>query len=52
MFNFKEELAKYRDSLEVEDLSRGLSGDEIRDILDVAQALVRQEQKPADKEQP
>ena len=44
MFNFKEELTKYQESLSVEDLSEGLSGDEIQDILDVAQALARQPQ--------
>lgn len=47
MFNFREELAKYRESLEVEDLSEGLSGDEIQDILDVAKALVREQKQTA-----
>lgn len=42
MFNFREELAKYRESLEVESLQGGVSGDEVRDILDVAKALVGQ----------
>lgn len=44
MFNFKEELAKYRESLEIEDLAEGLSGEEIQDILDVARALVQKKQ--------
>ena len=39
MFNFKDELAKYRESLSVDELSEGLSGDEIQDIFDVAQQL-------------
>ena len=42
MFNFKDELAKYRESLSVDELSEGLSGDEIQDIVDVAQELARQ----------
>lgn len=41
MFNFKQELAKYRDSLEVEDLAEGLSGDEIQDILDIAKVYAK-----------
>ena len=40
MFNFKEELAKYRTSLEVRELAGGVSGDEVRDILDIAKELV------------
>lgn len=40
MFDFKEELAKYRESLAAEDLSGGVSGDEVRDILDIAKELV------------
>ncbi len=40
MFNFKEELAKYRKSLETTELSGGVSGDEVRDILDIAKELV------------
>ncbi|MCF0135954.1 MAG: hypothetical protein HUJ69_05980 [Lachnospiraceae bacterium] len=40
MFNFKEELSKYRKSLEISDLSEGVSGDEIRDIFDIARELV------------
>ena len=42
MFNFKDELAKYRESLSVDELSEGLSGDEIQDIVDVAQELANQ----------
>ncbi len=42
MFNFKDELAKYRESLSVDELSEGLSGDEIQDIVDVAQELATQ----------
>ncbi len=42
MFNFKDELAKYRESLSVDELSEGLSGDEIQDIFDVAQELAKQ----------
>lgn len=42
MFNFKDELAKYRESLSVDELSEGLSGDEIQDIVDVAQELASQ----------
>ena len=40
MFDFKEELAKYRESLSAEDLSGGVSGDAVRDILDIAKELV------------
>lgn len=40
MFDFREELAKYRESLSVEELSEGVSGDEVKDILDIARALV------------
>lgn len=43
MFNFKEELAKYQESLSVDELSEGLSGDEIQDILDIAKELARQQ---------
>ena len=42
MFNFKDELTKYRESLSVDELSEGLSGDEIQDIVDVAQELAKQ----------
>lgn len=42
MFNFKDELAKYRESLSADELMEGLSGDEIQDIVDVAQELARQ----------
>ncbi|MCI8633367.1 MAG: hypothetical protein HFE64_07815 [Lachnospiraceae bacterium] len=50
MFNFKQELAKYRESLEVEDLAEGLSGEEIQDILDVARALAgAQQEEPVKK---
>lgn len=45
MFDFKEELAKFRDSLEVEDLTEGVSGDEVRDILDIARELVSAREK-------
>ncbi len=50
MFNFKQELVKYRESLEVEDLAEGLSGEEIQDILDVARALVQAQRKEPVKE--
>lgn len=40
MFNFKEELLKYNESLEMDDVEKTLSGDEARDILDIAAALV------------
>lgn len=42
MFNFKDELGKYRESLSVDELSEGLSGDEIQDIFDVAEELTKQ----------
>lgn len=42
MFNFKDELNKYRESLSVDELSEGLSGDEIQDIYDVAEELAQQ----------
>lgn len=42
MFNFKDELSKYRESLSVDELSEGLSGDEIQDIFDVAEELAKQ----------
>lgn len=51
MFNFKQELAKYRESLEIEDLEEGLSGEEIQDILDVAKALVQQKQSDEKKKE-
>ncbi len=53
MFNFKDELGKYRESLSVDELSEGLSGDEIQDIFDVAEELAKQaliQAKPAAKE--
>ncbi len=49
MFNFQEELAKYQESLTVEDLSGGVSGDEVRDILDIAKQLVEAGPSPAVK---
>ena len=50
MFNFKQELVKYRESLEVEDLAEGLSGEEIQDILDEARALGQGQRKESGKE--
>ncbi len=47
MFNFKDELGKYRESLSVDELSEGLSGDEIQDIWDVAEELAKQAVKQA-----
>ena len=49
MFNFQEELSKYQESLTVEDLSGGVSGDEVRDILDIAKQLVEAGPAPAVK---
>lgn len=54
MFIFKDELGKYRESLSVDELSEGLSGDEIQDIWDMAEKLAKQalrQTKPAAKEQ-
>ena len=39
MFSFREELAKYQESLAVGDLEGGMSGDEVRDVLDIAKQL-------------
>lgn len=53
VFNFKDELGKYRESLSVDELSEGLSGDEIQDIYDVAEELTKQalsQMKPAARE--
>lgn len=53
MFNFKDELGKYRESLSVDELSEGLSGDEIQDIYDVAEELTKQalsQMKPVARE--
>ena len=49
MFNFQEEVARYQESLTVEDLSGGVSGDEVRDILDIAKQLVEAGPAPAVK---
>lgn len=43
MFSFREELAKYRESLAVSDLEGGMSGDEVRDVLDIAKQLTGKE---------
>ena len=52
MFNFQEELSRYQESLTVEDLSGGVSGDEVRDILDIAKQLVEAGPAPAVKPRP
>ena len=52
MFNFQEELSKFRESLTLEDLSGGVSGDEVRDILDIAKQLVEAGPAPAVKPRP
>lgn len=53
MFDFKEEIARYRKSLEVSDLSGGVSGDEVRDILDIAKELMNaRDVKAPEKIQP
>lgn len=41
MFSFKEELAKYRESLPAQEVPDDLSGDETQDIYDIAQALAQ-----------
>ena len=43
MFNFQEELARYKPSEEL-DTSDGLSGEEVKDIMDVVNMILRGEE--------
>ena len=48
MFKFEDELEKFEKSLLAEDLEGGFSGNEVKDILEIAKALAR-EQRRAEK---
>ena len=49
MFKFEDELEKFEKSLLAEDLEGGFSGNAVKDILEIAKALAR-EQRRAGKE--
>ena len=49
MFDFNEELKYYQKCLEAEEISEGMSGDEMKDILDILRAM---QSKPARAEAP
>ncbi len=50
MINFREELQKYKPSLEVDEIEESIHSDEIQDMLDLLQHISKQIQKTKDKE--
>ena len=51
MFNFEEELKYYQKCLEAEEISEGMSGDEVRDILDILRSMQPRTAKETGKEE-
>lgn len=43
MFNFQEELSRFKPCEEVDDPENGLSGDEVKDILDIVKMIAKGE---------
>ncbi|NLL70067.1 MAG: hypothetical protein GX238_02925 [Epulopiscium sp.] len=50
MIDFKEELKKYKPCLEVEDLESDIRSDEIQDLLDILQSIVKKQNQNNNKE--
>jgi hypothetical protein len=51
MFNFDEELQYYQKCLQAEDIPEGLSGDEVKDILDILRSMQPAASKKDGKEE-
>ena len=43
MIDFKEEMNKYKPVLSVDDVENEVNGDEIKDVLDLLQYIIKQE---------